>query len=345
MAAIEGLRFMAMSVEALLAPVSEDNPVGEDLSYDSGRQIIEAAFETTASGSASTEGEINWRDIVGLIEQQSKQTKDLWLPIYLMRAGARMGQIEVIDTGSGYLAGLLDQYWDHVHPQLEEYGFQGRKTPLESLTRIGEFLGPLKSTILIKHPRLGSYSAADLERFSVGGDSEDGYGMFRAALAEMPVEDQQAIVAHLDAIKTGVTRADAIMTANSDGETSINFKNFYDSLAVIRKGLVSFLPKGVVESDDEEPADAPANSGSGGSPARSSAPGAVESREDVMKALDAIGDYYRRKEPTSPVPLALKRAREWVTLDFLAVLEDIAPNSIDEAKRVLMSNRNSESGY
>jgi type VI secretion system protein ImpA len=63
--------------------------------------------------------------------------------------------------------------------------------------------------------------------------------------------------------------------------------------------------------------------------------GSVNSREDVLRALDAIGDYYRRKEPGSPVPVVLQRAREWVNLDFLAVLADIAPNGLDEAKRVL----------
>jgi type VI secretion system protein ImpA len=65
--------------------------------------------------------------------------------------------------------------------------------------------------------------------------------------------------------------------------------------------------------------------------------GRVETREDVIKAIDAITDYYRRREPASPVPLVLQRAREWVSLDFLQVLEDIAPGSLDEARRVLAS--------
>ena len=46
--------------------------------------------------------------------------------------------------------------------------------------------------------------------------------------------------------------------------------------------------------------------------------------------------YYARHEPASPVPLALKRARAWVTLDFLTVLQDIAPDSLSDARRVLM---------
>lgn len=331
---------MTVDIEALLAPVSDDKPVGEDLSYDSERQEIEAAFETSAAGGSANEGDIDWRSIVSLIEKQSARTKDIWLAVYLMRAGARMSQIEVVERGAQFLSGLVGTYWDTVHPQLDEYGFQGRKTPCESLTRIGEFLGPLKNIVLIRHPRLGQYSSADIERFAIGGDSEDGYGMFRAAIQEMPVEDIEAVVAQLDAIVSAIQAADAIMTANAGSETSVNFKPTYDALKGVRSGLAGFTPSGsgegeemAADGDVEGGASYAGGSGGGGR----SAPGSIESREDVIRAMDAIGDYYRRREPASPVPLALKRARDWVTLDFLAVLEDIAPNSMAEARNVLMS--------
>lgn len=347
---------MAVDVETLLAPVPGDNPVGEDLAYDGERQEIEAAFERTAAGGSANDGDTDWRAIVKLIEQQSGRTKDIWLAAYLIRAGASMAQLSTVAIGADYLAGLVETYWEKVHPQLDEYGFQGRKTPLESLTRIGEFLGPLRNIILIRHPRLGVYSSADIERFARGGDSEDGYGMFRAAMQETAPEDLEAVAAQLDAIKASLARADKVMTANSGGETSVNFQPTYDALSGIRKALSGFLPSG---AGGGEEAAAEADTGGAGQSAGSSssgrsggmgAPGSIESREDVVKALDAIGDYYRRREPTSPVPLALKRARDWVTLDFMAVLEDIAPNSMDEARKVLMSNRtnpeaNSDSGW
>ena len=341
---------MAVDVETLLAPVPGDNPVGEDLAYDSERQEIEAAFERTAAGGSANDGDTDWRAIVKLIEQQSARTKDIWLAAYLIRAGASLAQLDTVATGADYLAGLVETYWDKVHPQLDEYGFQGRKTPVESLTRIGEFLGPLRNIILIRHPRLGEYSSADIERFARGGDSEDGYGMFRAAMQEMAPEDLEAVAAQLDAIKASLGRADKVMTANSGGETSVNFQPTYDAISGIRKALSGFLPSGAT-GGDEAAGEAEANNsgyqagsggGGGGRSGGMGAPGSIESRDDVVKALDAIADYYRRREPTSPVPLALKRAREWVTLDFLAVLEDIAPNSMDEARRVLMSNRNTQ---
>jgi len=334
---------MAVDVETLLVPVSEDNPVGENLEYDSERQEIEAAFETSAGGGAANEGDTDWRAIVRMIEAQSARTKDISLAVYLMRAGARMAQIDIVETGAKFLAGLVGNYWDTVHPQLEEYGFQGRKAPCEALTRIGEFLGPLRNIILIRHPRLGEYSSVDIERFTLNGDSEDGYGMFRAAVQETPPEELEAVVQQIDTIVEALRIADGVMTANSEGGTSVNFAPTYEALKGMRSGLAAFTSLGGGEEEAGTEEDASAPSGGGGRSGMG-APGAIESREDVIRAIDAISDYYRRKEPTSPVPMALRRAREWVTLDFLAVLEDIAPNSVHEARSVLMP-RPKEEGY
>jgi hypothetical protein len=35
----------------------------------------------------------------------------------------------------------------------------------------------------------------------------------------------------------------------------------------------------------------------------------------------------------------LQRAKDWVGLDFIAILEDIAPGSLDEARSVLQSRK------
>lgn len=62
-----------------------------------------------------------------------------------------------------------------------------------------------------------------------------------------------------------------------------------------------------------------------------------QSRADVLTALDAIGRFYAEREPTSPVPLMLKRVRAWVDMDFLQLLVDIAPDAVNQAQRLLAS--------
>jgi type VI secretion system protein ImpA len=52
-----------------------------------------------------------------------------------------------------------------------------------------------------------------------------------------------------------------------------------------------------------------------------------------MRALDAVAVYFRKNEPSSPVPLIVERAKRMVSMSFLEVLEDLAPDAVDQAKR------------
>jgi len=119
---------LALDVESLLEPVSEDQPAGDDLSYDPARSELEQVFDTPEEGAE----DIDWRRTVQLIQAQFKRSKDVWLAIYLCRAGARSGDLEVIQAGAQALAGLFEQYWDSVHPTLDELGLPGRKAPCDS---------------------------------------------------------------------------------------------------------------------------------------------------------------------------------------------------------------------
>lgn len=79
--------------------------------------------------------------------------------------------------------------------------------------------------------------------------------------------------------------------------------------------------------------------GGGGPRAGRFVPSVPQSRDDVLRAIDSISTYYREREPTSPVPLMLDRLRNWVTMDFLELLNEIAPGSIHEAQGLLASRQ------
>ncbi len=81
--------------------------------------------------------------------------------------------------------------------------------------------------------------------------------------------------------------------------------------------------------------DGPRPMGSGGV-------GRIQSREDVARALDAVIDYYGRVEPSSPIPVALGRVKGWITMDFMAILADIAPGSVSDATAVLRARAEAE---
>ena len=333
---------MALDVETLLAPISEEQPAGEDLAYDNDRALLEQTFETASDGlDGEAAPERDWRSTIKLIESQFARSKDIWLAVYLARAGAENGDLETVVIGLQVLAGLFERFWPVVHPQLEELGLPGRKAPCDALANRKSFLGPLERTILIAHPRLGRYSGADLERFRTEGASADGYGLFRAALDELGPDSLQEALGKLDSIEEALRRADKVFTGEAGGEPSPSFSPTYATLALLKQAARAFLPGEPEAGEEGGDGDAPggAGGGGGGSGGGPSVSGAVNSRDDVVRVLGLIGDYYRKREPSHPMPLLIERAQQWVTMDFFTLMKDIAPDGVDQAERILKQRR------
>jgi type VI secretion system protein ImpA len=108
--------------------------------------------------------------------------------------------------------------------------------------------------------------------------------------------------------------------------------------------LVPYAP--AVAETTAEPVDAPptqdtADMASPGTTAAAPAAGGgalpvrLDSREDVLRALDLVVDYYRRREPGSPVPLVVERARRMVPMSFFDVMAELAPDSLARLKDLL----------
>ena len=332
---------MALDIDSLVAPLSDEDGerAGPDLGYSNERADIEAPFQLDANG-----GEVEeraWRDSIKAIRGQAAETRDLWLAVYLTRAGAKVGDLQIVADGTALLAGLLEELWEDVHPTLDEADFVGRKTPCDSLTKIREFLAPLKRATVFEH-RQGKVTGEDMERFAAEGARADGYAQFRAAITandpDRAAEIAEAFattVARFDAIRDAIRRADQVLVANAGSDTGTNFQPTYDLLATLRGAVAPYA--GLEEDEPAGAEDMMASTTGEGAAAGPSLSGRVNSREDVVRAIDAIADYYKAREPGSPVPVLLKRARNWVTMDFLELLDDLAPESLAEARRVLVS--------
>ncbi|MGJ3627065.1 hypothetical protein AB5I41_09350 [Sphingomonas sp. MMS24-JH45] len=54
-----------------------------------------------------------------------------------------------------------------------------------------------------------------------------------------------------------------------------------------------------------------------------------------MQALQGVESYYRTNEPGSPIIALMARARAWAEMDFITLLQDMSPDTLSDAKRVL----------
>ena len=96
-------------------------------------------------------------------------------------------------------------------------------------------------------------------------------------------------------------------------------------------------PAAASDAGDEAAATADAGSGGAVSKPKGFVVTTPQSRTDVITAMNAIVRFFEEHEPTSPVPLMLKRVRAWVEMDFLQLLNEIAPSAVDDAQRLLAS--------
>ena len=87
----------------------------------------------------------------------------------------------------------------------------------------------------------------------------------------------------------------------------------------------------------EEGTEDGAPGGGGGSGPRKFVAGVPRTREDVLASFDMIARYYAEVEPTSPVPIIMRRVRAWVLMDFMQLMKEINPNGIAEARTLLAS--------
>lgn len=62
--------------------------------------------------------------------------------------------------------------------------------------------------------------------------------------------------------------------------------------------------------------------------------GRLASNQDVLKALDMILAYYQQSEPSSPVPLLIKRAKRLVGKSFVDIIRDLSPDAMSQVKMV-----------
>ena len=56
----------------------------------------------------------------------------------------------------------------------------------------------------------------------------------------------------------------------------------------------------------------------------------VNTRDEAIKALDSVCEFYERNEPSSPLPLLIRRAKRLASKSFLEILRDLAPDAVTE---------------
>lgn len=63
--------------------------------------------------------------------------------------------------------------------------------------------------------------------------------------------------------------------------------------------------------------------------------GAIRTRTDVIVQLDRLCEFLQRTEPTNPAPLLLQRAKRLMQMNFLELIDDLAPDGASQVRIVV----------
>jgi type VI secretion system protein ImpA len=354
---------ISSELESLLAPIAGDSPAGVNLDGTLELSALELAAaepeDAVVAGVERSDGR-NWRDIRGQAQALLARSKDLRVAVPLVRALLQLEGLPGFCAGVGFICSLTERYWDVLHPSLdpEEGDAIMRSNALRELVS-GPFLAELRVAPMFGSDRRLKATANDL-LLATGNP---------LAKPELPQTPSHIVFAALDALGPAVLREHVDLLGNTRSRLAALLDGVFQKTgsrpqlaALVRSeprgapGLLDALHQSLsdeaarlastnpalpdIANEGEHGTEPNASQGHAGQP-RGTAPHAsprgtadISRREDVIMMIERICAYYTRVEPSSPVPLLLRRAKRLVTMDFLEIVRDLADQGLPQVGNV-----------
>ncbi len=349
-----------IEIETLLNEVAAGAPCGEDLEYDPlfaemeklARETPERQYGDTIIPAEPPD----WRGVKKAALTLLERTRDLRVAVYLARALLRSDGLPGFAEGLALVEGLIERYWDGVYPLLDPDDDNDptlRINTIVALCDLETTLRDLRETPLVSSRNLGRFSLRDVQVAAgvltpVAGDDEEPPTQSRidAAFQDADLEALQATAGAVADAFVRVERIEALLTDQVGVTQAPNMSDLTGVLKEIRQVLTEQLqrrgasPTGeTAEQIDTEEGTVAVVAG------QRLVVGDIASREDVIRMLDKICDYFSRHEPSSPVPFLLKRAKNLVTKDFMEIMLDLAPGGTEQANLIFGLQSESSGDY
>lgn len=347
--------------EALLAEIDADAPCGADLGYDPDFAEMERAAEGKPEqqfGETIIKGEPpNYRDVQRLALDLLGRTKDLRIAVNLTQALLRNDGLGGFAEGLELIGGLIDRYWDQVHPQLDPDDDNDptlRINTLLALAAPSTVVRGVREVPLVRSRSVGTFSFRDYLMATGEIPAPENAetpapesGTIEAAFRDCDGDALLATAAALGHARDMVERMESLLDRQVGSAASADFSPLTGELRrmehlvsewVNRRGLdrvpdpePTDEPSADAATDDDSAAESAHGSAASGAPAVN---GDIRSREDVVRTLDRLCAYFEKYEPSSPLPLLLERAKRLVSKSFLEILRDLAPDAVEQAEKL-----------
>jgi type VI secretion system protein ImpA len=331
--------------DELLKPIAGANPGGIDLRYDPVYDKIKEARredDDTPQGEwTTTRKTAEWPTVIKLAKDAlAGKSKDLQLGAWLTEALLRREGFAGLSAGLDLLAGLIDQYWDHLFPEIDDGDTEMRAAPLEwvglkleipvrmvALDRSGY------TSIQHKESRFVPSEAAAAENEERAAARQAGIASgkktpenIEAAFTATPKAWLKTLVGDIAGSLAALEKLDDVSSAKF-GDAAPTFARLRDTIQDVQRIAVAQLKHKLEIDPDPVEVNLSAAAGDGaatasGAPA-AGGPLAAEptSRDDATGRIISAARYLRRADPFNPAAYLLLRGLRWGELRASATLD------------------------
>jgi len=346
-----------IGLPAMLAPLPGDVPVGADLRSDFSAtspyyRLRDARAEARATERSADGGQADakaapadWRSVRQIAVAVLKETtRDLEIAAWLTEALVRGEGIEGLAIGARLMDGLVRNFWSAgLYPQEDEDGVVTRVAPITGLNGEGgdgTLIQPLRKQTFFNRPdgspvAFWEYDAS----LKLQGEADAKKRQARIAAGVTPFEEMEGFAraagsANYVALRRNLKLAQDSWSQLSSaldeaaGRDSPPTGRVREILEEMQQATARYAPaeQDAPEEEDAAKDDTVEETGPAG-PSRASGGTRLPTREDMLRDLVRIADFFRRTEPHSPLAYTLDDAVRRGRMTWPELLAEIVPDS------------------
>lgn len=332
-----------MAIETLLTPIGADSPCGDNLEYDADFLAMEQACAGKAEqqfGDTIIPAEApDWVQVERLATALHERTKDLRVMLPLTRAWTQLRGLQGYADGLTLIHQALDRYWEPLLPLLE---FDGEADPLFRINVLADLGDKSALTSCVRSAWLLKSAAGEItlrDACSLLDGSKQECATFpggRARLQDELSQQEQPAVTLVRTILQQLAAIRDIVTRHLGESALPEMHSLLKMFNVIAQAGSTAQPEvAAPEPHDEQQPAAPAGAVPAAAAVHNWRSAQIQSRDDAQLMLEKVKNYFQLNEPSHPAPLMIDRVQRLITLDFMQIVRDLAPDGLNQLETIL----------
>ena len=323
-------------LDALFSEVSKEPPCGPDLVYDAEFLGLENAArgknEQQFGDTVIPAEPPDWREVEKRASALLGRSKDIRVAVALCRAWVNIKGLPGLAAGVCLVYGLLERYWETVHPLAEDGDYFMRMNAVSSLSEVTGLLRDLRQVDFLRSTA-GVVSVREAEALVRGNTAGSGH--------QMSLDQLRRAVQEGYRLENPIFIATATVRETLNRMVELCFTKFpaaqrpeINGLSSLISALYELIPSTTVVPVTDLGTDVVPTSV--GQVVHSQTPpvGALRNREDAITQLLVVADFVEKTEPTNPAPLLIRRAARLMRMGFMDILRELSPDSLSQVENI-----------